>query len=123
MRQIKESIVHRLALERSRIAICPRQKEPYGAINLLWRVGLDQNAQLRGELPFNSRSGGMMHISDAVLDCLRRSLPLAAECTDERVAVELNLLAIKLLLEAVKDAELIVEQSPVLTSTCAVGAL
>jgi hypothetical protein len=53
-----------------------------------------------------------MHISDAVLDCSRRSLRLAAECTDERVAVELNLLAIRLLLAAVKDAELIIEQSP-----------
>jgi hypothetical protein len=54
-----------------------------------------------------------MHISDTVLDCLRRSLRLAAECTDEQVAVELNFLAIRLLLAAVKDAELIVEQSSV----------
>jgi hypothetical protein len=37
-----------------------------------------------------------MHISDTVLDCARRSLRLAAECTDEQVAVELNLLAIRL---------------------------
>jgi hypothetical protein len=50
-----------------------------------------------------------MHISDAVLDCSRRSLRLAAKCTDERVAVELNLLVIRLLLAAVKDAELTVE--------------
>jgi hypothetical protein len=57
-----------------------------------------------------------MHISDAVLDCSRRSLRLAAECTDERVAVELNLLAIRLLLAAVKDAELIIEQSPTFMS-------
>jgi hypothetical protein len=61
-----------------------------------------------------------MHISDAVLDCSRRSLRLAAECTDERVAVELNLLVIRLLLAAVKDAELTVEQSPVLMSKCVV---
>lgn len=33
-----------------------------------------------------------MHISDAVLDCSRRSLRLAPECTDERVAV-LSLMA------------------------------
>jgi hypothetical protein len=57
-----------------------------------------------------------MHISDAVLECSRRSLRLAAECTDERVAVELNLLAIRLLLAAVKDAELIIEQSPTFMS-------
>jgi hypothetical protein len=61
-----------------------------------------------------------MHISDVVLDCARRSLRLAAECTDERVAVELNILAIRLLLSAVKDAELAVEESPVLMSTCVV---
>jgi hypothetical protein len=59
-----------------------------------------------------------MHISDAVLDCSRRSLRLAAECTDERVAVELNLLAIRLLLAAVSDAELIIEQSPVTMRKC-----
>lgn len=57
-----------------------------------------------------------MHISDAVLDCSRRSLRLAPECTDERVAVEPNLLAIRLLLAAVKDAELIIEQPPVMIS-------
>jgi hypothetical protein len=37
-----------------------------------------------------------MHISDTVLDGARRCLRLAAECTDEQVAVELNLLAIRL---------------------------
>jgi hypothetical protein len=51
-----------------------------------------------------------MHISDVVLQCSRRSLRLAAECTDEQVAVELYLLAIRLLLAAIKDAELIVEE-------------
>jgi hypothetical protein len=62
----------------------------------------------------------MMHFSDTVLDCSRHSLRLAAECADEHVTVELNLLAIRLLLAAVKDAELIVEQSPVLMSKCVV---
>jgi hypothetical protein len=52
-----------------------------------------------------------MHFSDTVLDCSRRSLRLAAGCTDEHVAVELNLLAIRLLLAAVSDAELAIEQS------------
>jgi hypothetical protein len=56
-----------------------------------------------------------MHISDVVLQCSRRSLRLAAECTDEQVAVELYLLAIRLLLAAIKDAELIVEELPVFT--------
>jgi hypothetical protein len=59
-----------------------------------------------------------MHISDVVLQCSRRSLRLAAECTDEQVAVELYLLAIRLLLAAEKDAELIVEESPVFTRQC-----
>ena len=54
-----------------------------------------------------------MHISDVVLQCSRRSLRLAAECTDEQVAVELYLLAVRLLLAVIKDAELIVEKSPV----------
>jgi hypothetical protein len=52
---------------------------------------------------------GIMHISDIVLQCSRRSLRLAAECTDEQVAVEFYLLAIRLLLAAIQDAELIVE--------------
>ena len=46
-----------------------------------------------------------MHISDVVLQCSRRSLRLAAECTDEQVAVEFYLLAIRLLLAVIKDAE------------------
>jgi hypothetical protein len=61
---------------------------------------------------------GVMNISDVVLQCSRRSLQLAAECKDEQVAVELHLLAIKLMLAAVKDAELIVEESPVSTVQC-----
>jgi hypothetical protein len=56
-----------------------------------------------------------MHISDTVLDCSRRSLRLAARCTDEHVAVELNLLAIRLILAAVSDAELVIEQSSALS--------
>jgi hypothetical protein len=51
-----------------------------------------------------------MHISDIVLQCSRRSLRLAAECTDEQVAVELHLLAIRLALAAVKDAELLIKE-------------
>jgi hypothetical protein len=54
-----------------------------------------------------------MHISDVVLQCSRQSLWLAAGCRDEHVAVELNLLAIRLLLAAIKDAELTVEEQPV----------
>lgn len=53
-----------------------------------------------------------MHISDMALECSRQSLRLARECTDDRLAAELNLLAIRLLLAAVKDTELAVEQSP-----------
>jgi hypothetical protein len=37
---------------------------------------------------------------------------LPAECTDEHVAVELHLLAVKLWLAVVKDAELMVEEIP-----------
>jgi hypothetical protein len=59
-----------------------------------------------------------MHISDVVLlfDVaydLQRNVQMS-------VCVELNLFAIRLLLAAVKDAELIVEQSPVLMSKCVV---
>ena len=59
-----------------------------------------------------------MNISDIVLQCSRRSMQLAAECRDEQVAVELHPLAIRLLLAAVKDAELIVEESPVFAGQC-----
>lgn len=54
-----------------------------------------------------------MHISDVVLQCSRQSLRLAAQCTDEHVAVELHLLAIELWLAVVKDAELMVEEIPI----------
>jgi hypothetical protein len=54
---------------------------------------------------------------DVVLQCSRRSLRLAAG-TDEQVAVELYLLAITLLLAAINDAELIIEELPVFTRKC-----
>jgi hypothetical protein len=53
-----------------------------------------------------------MHNSDVILQTSRQALRLAAECTDEHVAVELHLLAIKLWLAVVKDAELMVEEIP-----------
>jgi hypothetical protein len=59
-----------------------------------------------------------MHISDVVLQCSRQALRLAAECTDELVAVELHLLALRLLRTAVKDAELVVEESLVFKEQC-----
>lgn len=62
-----------------------------------------------------------MHISDVVLQCSRQSLRLAAQCTDDRVAVELHLLAVKLWLAVVKDAELIVEEIPVFTGNASLG--
>jgi hypothetical protein len=37
---------------------------------------------------------------------------LALKCTDEEVAVELNALAVELMVAAVKDAELLVVSSP-----------
>lgn len=60
-----------------------------------------------------------MDISDGVLDGSRRSLRLAEESTDERVAAELNLLTVRLLLAAARDAKLMVEPSSVLISKCA----
>jgi hypothetical protein len=50
-----------------------------------------------------------MHISDVILQSSRQALRLAAECTDEYVAVELHLLAVKLWLAVVKDVELMAE--------------
>ena len=54
-----------------------------------------------------------MHISDVILQSSRQALRLAAECTDEHVAVELHLLAVKLWLAVVEDTELIVEEIPI----------
>jgi hypothetical protein len=58
-----------------------------------------------------------MHISDTALQCSRHSLRLAAECTDEHVAVELGLLAIRLMLAVIKDGELIIEEPAHLQTT------
>jgi hypothetical protein len=55
------------------------------------------------------------HISDVVLDCSRGCLRLAAECSDDHIAAELQLLSLRLLLAAVGDAELTVEESPILS--------
>ena len=54
----------------------------------------------------------MAHISDVVLDCSRRCLRLASECSDDHTAVELHLLSLRLLLAVIADAELTVEESP-----------
>jgi hypothetical protein len=77
------------------------------------KVDLDQVVQPRDELPFDIGLGGVMHISDVILQSSRQALRLAAECTDEHVAVELHLFAVKLWLAVVKDAELIVEEIPI----------
>lgn len=52
-----------------------------------------------------------MHISDMVLDCSRSCLRLATKCTDDRTAVELHMLAFRLMLAAVRDSELVIEES------------
>jgi hypothetical protein len=77
------------------------------------KVDLDQVFQPRDELLFDIGSGGVMHFSDVILQSSRQALRLAAECTDENVAVELHVLAVKLWLAVVKDTELIVEEIPV----------
>ena len=56
----------------------------------------------------------MAHISDVVLDCSRGCLRLAAECSDDHTAAELQLLSLRLQLAAVGDAELAVDASPIL---------
>ena len=77
------------------------------------KVDPDQISQPRDELPFDIGSGGVRHISDVILQSSRQALRLAAQCTDEHVAVELHLLAVKLWLAVVKDTELIVEEIPI----------
>ena len=62
-----------------------------------------------------------MHISDVILQTSRQALRLAAECTDEHVAVELHLLAVKLWLAVIKDAELIVEETPIFAGNASGG--
>ena len=51
-----------------------------------------------------------MHISDIALECSRRCAQLALKCTHEEVAIELNVLAVRLMAAAVRDAELLVDQ-------------
>jgi hypothetical protein len=56
----------------------------------------------------------MMNLSDVVLDCSQTCLRLAAKCTDDHAAAELHLLALRLMLAAVRDAELVMEELPAL---------
>ena len=58
----------------------------------------------------------MAHISDVVLDCSRECLRIAAECGDDHAAAELQLLSLRLLLAAVGDAELTVDELPILST-------
>ena len=62
-----------------------------------------------------------MHISDVVLQCSAAALRLAAECTDEQVAVEFYLLAIRLWLAVIKDAELMAEEITHFCRQCVVS--
>ena len=57
----------------------------------------------------------MAHISDVVLDCSRGCLRLASKCSDDHLAAELQLLSLRLLLAAVGDAELTVDELPILS--------
>ncbi|MDO8980448.1 MAG: hypothetical protein Q7V17_14570 [Afipia sp.] len=52
-----------------------------------------------------------MHISDTALECSRRCAQLALKCTDEEIAVELNVLAVQLMAAAVRDAESLLDAS------------
>jgi hypothetical protein len=106
MSQIKDSMIVGLpqivAYASTRTAWFPRPS--FG------KVDLDQVTQPGDELTFGLGLGDVMHISDVILQSSRQALRLAAECTDEHVAVELHLLAVKLWLAVVKDTELIVEE-------------
>jgi hypothetical protein len=53
-----------------------------------------------------------MHISDIALECSQRCTQLASKCTDEEIAIELSVLAVKLMVAVVRDAELLVDSSP-----------
>jgi hypothetical protein len=55
-----------------------------------------------------------MNLLDVVLDCSRTCLRLAAKCTDDHAAAELHLLALRLMLAATRDAELVMEELPAL---------
>jgi len=57
-----------------------------------------------------------MHISDTALECSRRCVQLALKCTNEKIAVELNILAVQLMAvqlmaAAVRDAGLLLDAS------------
>lgn len=52
-----------------------------------------------------------MHISDIALECSQRCAQLASKCTDEEIAIELNVLAVRLMVAAVRDTELLVDQT------------
>jgi len=52
-----------------------------------------------------------MHISDTALECSQRCLQLASKCTDEEIAVELNALAVQLIIAVARNAELIIDPS------------
>jgi hypothetical protein len=54
------------------------------------------------------------HISDVALDCSRGCLRLAAECSEDHTAAGLHLLALRLLLAAVGDAELAADEQAIL---------
>jgi hypothetical protein len=53
------------------------------------------------------------HISDEVLDCSRGCLRLATKCSDDHIATELQLLSLRLLLAAIGDAALMVDELPI----------
>lgn len=48
-----------------------------------------------------------MHISGIALECSRCCAQLALKCSNEEIAVELNVLAVQLMTAAVRDAELL----------------
>ena len=50
-----------------------------------------------------------MHISDIVRECSQRCMKLAQNCSDEKFAVELNAMAVQLMIAVVRDAELLVQ--------------
>lgn len=52
-----------------------------------------------------------MHISDTALECSQRCIQLASKCTDEEIAVELNALAVQLMVAVARNAELIIDPS------------
>jgi hypothetical protein len=55
----------------------------------------------------------LAHISDIVLSSSADCLRLAAECSDDHIAIELQLLSMQLLLAAINDAELLENGLPI----------